>query len=145
LLALRNTPDFEKIPEASVREMFDLFGGSVRECLCHINVPDSDPVALANALAVQKLEMNEAIQICNPTLVIEYLASLNVLSDKLDTLSHSLLLIIPSDDFKSFSFSFCSKQVADRVFAMKSFEVLVSTYMLTLLVLLVSHQPTWFP
>jgi len=56
--------------------------------------------------------------------VLEYLNARRALTDKLDQLSHSLLKIVPSADFRSFSFAFASDDVSAQVFAKDAYRVL---------------------
>lgn len=139
LLALRNgVPEYREVVAEDVQELFMLWGGNVRHTIVKlVPNPSSKPLeAFGNTLPadlptqVEKKRLQNAIQTCDPKVMLAYLKTRSALSDKLDLLSHSLLKLVPSEDFSSFSYAFCSDHVRDGVLAKESFAVLVHNSLL---------------
>jgi len=111
----------------------------VRHCLSQLikqpRLPnlDSDVAVVDQAVQNETQNLEAIIETCKPELLLEYLSHRAALSDKLDQVQHSLLKILPTNDFQDFSFAFCSKFVATKVFekqtghALDSFKAMLAT------------------
>jgi len=135
LLALRQeAPDFNTVKEEDVRDLFALFGGNVRHCLCNLlEMPAASVPLVVNVLpaanilpAVERAKqwLQASLDGCVLEAMLEYLRLKQALTDKLDSVSHSLLQLIPTDDFCSFSYAFCSDYVRDNVLRRDAFAAL---------------------
>ena len=131
LLALRKqSNEYHQVSEDDVSKLFMCWGGSVRACLRQFvrkpkiadlesNLPVPSPVEIG------RNGVKDAVKKCNPEVMLTYLNSLSAKSDKMDTVSHSLLLLIPFDNFRKFSYSFCSDLARDEVLKKDASEGLV--------------------
>jgi len=140
LLLRRHDKQYEDIPESTVTRLFDYWGGNVRAVLLmplHYRdaaPPSMDPKdprvwSIVEATSLQAL--HESLDGCDPKLMVEYIGSRQALSDKLDRISHTLFSLIPRNDFRAFSYSFCSAYVRDTVLSKmtSSVKVFVSLFM----------------
>jgi hypothetical protein len=139
LLALRDgVPEYKEVKTEDVQELFTLWGGNVRHTVVQlVPKPVSEPLAAAfacvpttvdSSIDNEKRRLQNAIITCDSKVLLEYLRTQAALSDKLDLLSHSLLTLVPSKDFRSFSYAFCSDHVRDKVLAKESFAALVQSF-----------------
>jgi len=124
LLLRRYDKQYEDIPESTVTRLFDYWGGNVRAVLLmplHYrdaappSMAPNDPRVWSMVEATSIRTLHKSLDGCDPKLMVEYIGSKQALCDKMDRLSHTLFSLIPSDDFRTFSYSFCSAYVRDTV------------------------------
>lgn len=117
LVEAQKNGEYAEVTVDNVRDLFALYGGNLRSCL-------SQYYDLEPQIPKARQELQGHINACNVDKMLDYLGAQDALSDKLDRVSHGLLEIIPSQDFSSFSFAFCSDFVASSVLAKHDFQSL---------------------
>jgi len=124
LLLRQHDKQYEDIPTSTVTRLFDHWGGNLRAVLTKtlhaknraaVTMPETDPLFWPTVERDTIEPLRQSIYGCDPKIMVEYIGSRQALSDKLDRVSHNLFSLIPSDDFMSFSYSFCSPFVRDAV------------------------------
>jgi len=107
---------YQSIPAATVKRLFDLFGGSVRDTLTRTAQLESlYPGDCATIESERKQDLDDAVQRCDPVLMVEYIGEGTALSNKLDKVTHTLFSLVPFEDYKRFAFLFCSDYVRNAV------------------------------
>ena len=128
LHALRSLDErFRGVEPALVDQMFDLFGGKVRYTLVDL-LPDDVRGSTDEEVEHLRDMIEEGIGKCDAREMMAYLKSKSALTSKLDHVVHGLFTLVPRENYRKFSYSFCSRYVQDEVLKRMTDESRVCVY-----------------
>jgi hypothetical protein len=117
------------VQEQDDRELFTLYGGDVRSCVVQL-VPRESPdptrdFAANSLLELQKKSVGRQYLQSGPPTNPEISRRQRSSQRQIRSMSHSLLKLVPSVDFQSLSFAFCSNYMRDEVLKNQAYQTLV--------------------
>lgn len=142
LLDVSKFPANKGINPEQVKKLHATVEGNVRLCVNQLRTGDSSGFGeLARKVSVDSApvdvpvspfarvlqDLDAAVENCDTDLLLQYIGRRDALSDKLDRLSHTLITLKPSADFRAFSYAFCGAEFRERLMAKNASAALVRT------------------